>query len=75
MSISRFVPAVWAANLIVSLEKSHVFAQPGIVNRDYPVLLGAALVVTIAVLAANMIVDIVASLMDPRQVRRGGGAA
>jgi len=47
----------------------------GIVNRDYPVLLGAALVVTIAVLAANMIVDIVASLMDPRQVRRGGGAA
>lgn len=47
----------------------------GIVNRDYPVLLGAALVVTIAVLLANMIVDIAASLMDPRQVRRGGGAA
>lgn len=47
----------------------------GIVNRDYPVLLGSALVVTIAVLTANMIVDIVASLMDPRQVRRGGGAA
>lgn len=46
----------------------------GIVNRDYPVLLGAALVVTIAVLLANMIVDIAASLMDPRQVRRGGGA-
>jgi peptide/nickel transport system permease protein len=47
----------------------------GIVNRDYPVLLGAALVVTIAVLIANMVVDILASLMDPRQVRRGGGAA
>lgn len=47
----------------------------GIVNRDYPVLLGAALVVTIAVLTANMIVDILASLMDPRQVRRSGGAA
>jgi peptide/nickel transport system permease protein len=47
----------------------------GIVNRDYPVLLGAALVVTIAVLTANMIVDIAANLMDPRQVRRGGGSA
>jgi ABC-type dipeptide/oligopeptide/nickel transport system permease component len=39
------------------------------------VLLGAALVVTIAVLTANMIVDIAANLMDPRQVRRGGGSA
>ena len=41
----------------------------GIINRDYPVLLGAALVVTVVVLAANMLVDIVASLLDPRQVR------
>lgn len=41
----------------------------GIINRDYPVLLAAALVVTMAVLTANMLVDIVASLLDPRQVR------
>lgn len=41
----------------------------GIINRDYPVLLGSALVVTVVVLAANMIVDIIASLLDPRQVR------
>lgn len=41
----------------------------GIINRDYPVLLGAALVVTFVVLAANMVVDIVASLLDPRQIR------
>jgi peptide/nickel transport system permease protein len=40
----------------------------GIINRDYPVLLAAALVVTVVVLTANMIVDIVASLLDPRQV-------
>jgi len=41
----------------------------GIINRDYPVLLGSALVVTVVVLTANMVVDIVASLLDPRQVR------
>jgi peptide/nickel transport system permease protein len=40
----------------------------GIINRDYPVLLGSALVVTVVVLTANMIVDIIASLLDPRQV-------
>jgi peptide/nickel transport system permease protein len=41
----------------------------GIINRDYPVLLGSALVVTIIVLTANMIVDTCAALLDPRQLR------
>jgi len=41
----------------------------GIINRDYPVLLAAALVITIVVLTANMMVDIIAALLDPRQVR------
>ena len=47
----------------------------GIINRDYPVLIGSALVVTVAVLAGNMLVDIIASLLDPRQVRSKSGAA
>jgi peptide/nickel transport system permease protein len=46
----------------------------GIINRDYPVLIGSALVVTVAVLAANLVVDIIASLLDPRQVRSKAGA-
>jgi peptide/nickel transport system permease protein len=46
----------------------------GIINRDYPVLIGSALVVTIVVLTANMLVDIIASLLDPRQVRSKSGA-
>jgi len=46
----------------------------GIFNRDYPVLIGSALVVTVAVLAANLVVDIIASLLDPRQVRSKAGA-
>jgi peptide/nickel transport system permease protein len=41
----------------------------GIINRDYPVLLAAALVITVVVLTANMLVDIMAALLDPRQVR------
>ncbi len=40
----------------------------GIINRDYPVLLSSTLVITFVVLTANMLVDIAASLIDPRQV-------
>ena len=45
----------------------------GIINRDYPVLLAAALVVTIAVLTANLLVDLIGSVLDPRQVRGRSG--
>jgi peptide/nickel transport system permease protein len=41
----------------------------GIINRDYPVLLAATLTITIVVLTANMIVDVVATALDPRQIR------
>ena len=40
----------------------------GIINRDYPVLLAGALVITVVVLTANMIVDLLGSVLDPRQV-------
>lgn len=35
MAISNFIPEVWAAELLVALEKSLVYAAPGVVNRDY----------------------------------------
>jgi hypothetical protein len=35
MAILRFRPEIWAASLLVALQKKLVFAQPGIVNRDY----------------------------------------
>jgi hypothetical protein len=35
MAISAFKPEVWNATLLVTLEKSHVYAAPGVVNRDY----------------------------------------
>ncbi len=51
-----------------------VFAWPGlgrlmidsIALRDYPVLLGLSLMVSIGVVAANLVTDLVYSLLDPR---------
>jgi peptide/nickel transport system permease protein len=45
----------------------------GIINRDYPVLLAGALVITVVVLSANMIVDLLGSILDPRQVHARAG--
>lgn len=35
MSIIRFKPQIWAAVLLSKLEKSLVYGQPNVVNRDY----------------------------------------
>lgn len=35
MALNNFIPEVWAARLEVNLRKAQVFAQPGIVNRNY----------------------------------------
>lgn len=39
----------------------------GIINRDYPVLLAGALTITLFVLIVNLIVDLAAGILDPRQ--------
>jgi peptide/nickel transport system permease protein len=41
----------------------------GIINRDYPVLLAAAMAITMIVLVTNLLVDLLATMIDPRQVR------
>lgn len=41
----------------------------GIINRDYPVLMAAALVITIFVLLANLVVDLAVGLLDPRRTK------
>jgi peptide/nickel transport system permease protein len=55
-----------------------VFSYPGIgtllyqavLNRDYPVLQGAFLMLTVSVILASVISDAIYPLLDPR-VRRG----
>lgn len=34
-AIDHFIPEVWSARIFVALQKALVYAQPGIVNRDY----------------------------------------
>ncbi len=41
----------------------------GIINRDYPVLLAAAMMITLIVLLTNLVVDLMATVIDPRQIR------
>lgn len=41
----------------------------GIINRDYPVLLAAALVVTLFVLTVNLLVDLAVGALDPRHTK------
>lgn len=35
MTLANFIPEVWAGNILSNLHKRHVFAQDGLVNRDY----------------------------------------
>jgi hypothetical protein len=35
MSVDNFIPEIWSARLQRGLDRRHVFAQPGVVNRDY----------------------------------------
>ncbi len=35
MSIANFIPEVWSARLLTSLKRAHVYAAPGVINRDY----------------------------------------
>ena len=42
MAITNFIPEVWAARLLTSLKTGHVYAQPGVVNRNYEGEIAAA---------------------------------
>ena len=34
-TVDNFIPEIWAARILASLKKSHIFGQPGVINRDY----------------------------------------
>jgi hypothetical protein len=35
MSLQNFIPTIWSARILSALEKSHVFGQTNVVNREY----------------------------------------
>jgi len=57
-----------------AIQVETVFSWPGIgrliyeavVKRDYPVLQGAFLLLAISVIAANLLADLLYSVLDPR---------
>jgi ABC-type dipeptide/oligopeptide/nickel transport system permease component len=59
-----------AANVVLEM----VFSRPGmgrlivdgILRRDYPVVQGVLLILAISVMVANLLADIMYSLLDPR---------
>jgi len=61
-----------------SLLTEVVFAYPGVgyllynsvVNEDFPLMQALFLVITVSVLVANLIVDLLYGLLDPRSRRR-----
>jgi peptide/nickel transport system permease protein len=56
-----------------------VFAWPGlgrltfdaVMQRDYPVLLGIFLVMSVLVIAINLLTDLITRIIDPRLARAG----
>ena len=46
--------------------------QAAILQRDYPVMQGILLMVTLAVVIANLLADVLYSRLDPRIGRAGG---
>jgi oligopeptide transport system permease protein len=77
---NSLVPVVTALGPIVgylvtgSFVVEHVFSIPGIgryytaavLARDYPLVLGLTVVLTFAVVLANLVVDVLHALLDPR---------
>jgi peptide/nickel transport system permease protein len=57
-----------------AIQVETVFSWPGIgrlmyeavVNRDYPVLQGTFLLLAVSVIAANLVADLLYSVLDPR---------
>lgn len=35
MPLTNFIPTIWSARLLQALQKSLVYGQPNIINRDY----------------------------------------
>jgi N4-gp56 family major capsid protein len=42
MSIKNFIPQIWSARVLAALQKSLIYAQAGVVNRDYEGEISAA---------------------------------
>ena len=71
MDVTRMVSA---GRMLCTIALEYVFSYPGIGyqlvtavgNDDYPLMQGIFLVITLAVLGANLLVDLLHGFIDPR---------
>lgn len=71
MAINNFIPTIWSAELLVSLKKSLVYGQEGVINRDYEGEISAVGdTVKISGIGAVTIIDYVknGNLPDPEEL-------
>jgi oligopeptide transport system permease protein len=77
MPVITILGPLTAALVTGSFVIEYLFSIPGmgrhfvtaVVDRDYPLIMGVTLVYTTVIVTANMIVDILYGILDPR-VRR-----
>ena len=78
--VVTFLAQTMAEIVAASIVVEQVFGWPGmgsllfwgIENRDYPVVMGVTVVIALAVLLTNLLLDLAYGLADPR-VRYGRG--
>jgi peptide/nickel transport system permease protein len=71
LAIGFVVSGALLTEIVFSYPGIGYILQQAVLNRDFPVLQGVFLIITFAVLAANLIADLVYVLLDPRTRQEG----
>ena len=74
MPVITILGPITAALVTGSFIVEYIFSIPGmgrffvtaVTNRDYPLIMGVTLIYTVIIVLANVIVDILYTLLDPR---------
>jgi peptide/nickel transport system permease protein len=71
LAIGFVVSGALLTEIVFSYPGIGYILQQAVVNRDFPLLQGVFLIITFAVLAANLIADLANVLLDPRTRQEG----
>lgn len=69
--IATFVTGSFVVEFIFSIPGMGRFFITAVTNRDYPLIMGVTILYTVLIVIANMIVDILYTILDPRVRIRG----
>jgi peptide/nickel transport system permease protein len=71
MSLGHLVGGATVIETVFSYPGLGNTIYSGVVSRDYPLIQGAFLIISLSVVAANFLVDLIYPMIDPR-IRRHG---